>query len=194
MNFSTIHNHVPDDDTIWQWNDTNSIGVGLSPSGELSSLEIRPDWKSSIPSKNLAQEILATYSGALSLQLQQSRPLRADGPTETYGQEVDDDVDFDLFLRVMEEQRHYLAAYSEKISLERSFQSEDGNITVTALGGSPTAISFDDFWLSISSGPAISRQLKPLLIRAIESENDIDHEMREDFPAIAEFRLRMKNE
>lgn len=194
MTFFGFSDDAPEttDDTIWNWDDTRTIGIGLAPSGELIDIEITAEWRRTVPEKRLAASILATYSGALAMQLEQARQTKhdvvaSDGETSLDSEEVG----FELYSRMLQERHSYVVTYDQKFRAEIEFPGSNRNLVVTAMGGSPVSIFFDKFWLSISNGKIIAQELMPLLARAIRSGAEIDREMREEFPAVAEFRRMM---
>lgn len=173
-----------DDDTVWARSEGDVVEVGVSPQGRLRHVQIADDWRSHLKPSELAQNLVALAVGAHAQSVRENPPAGDQAPTA--GTETS--VSFELFEQVQREQAHYLATYDERLRAELTFSNPEETVTVTARGGSPSSVEFEDFWISVSPGAEVARTVFPLLDAALRSGEDIDEHMREEFPAITKYR------
>jgi len=183
-----------EDDTLWGWDDTELVRVGLSPEEQLRDIRIDAGWKSKIDADRLSAAVFAAYLGAVMARVSTNpsgAPMVAPGPTrsdEPASRIEIPDIPYELIEQVDRERDHYIATFQESLAAEQSFVSTDGNVTVAARGGSPISIAFDSTWMGFADSRHIAESATEALTPAIESGRAIAAEMRERFPAIAEFR------
>lgn len=182
------------DDTLWGFDGTELVSVGLSPDEQLREIRIDSAWKSKIEPETLSNAVLAAYMGAVRARITtnpfgapQAVPAQNGDSVEQPSREIPV-IDSTLLARARVEQEDYLATYDDELSTERTFTSLDGNVTVSARGGSPSSIAFDDAWLGFADARHIAQSATEALTPAIESASAIAEQMRERFPAMAEFR------
>ena len=184
----------PDDDTLWGSDDTELVKVGLAPDEGLREITIADTWKSKIPSDDLGSAVTSAYMAAVLALV----TAREDGevameavalpPAGSGAAAATAEIDFSLVQKVAEEQEDYMTTYEELLSTDLAFVSDDGNVTVTARGGSPSLISFDAVWLGFADARHIAQSTREALTPALESGRVIEAEMRSRFPATMEFR------
>lgn len=183
-----------DDDSLWGWDDTELVGVALSPDEQLREIRVDAGWKSKIDADALSAAVFTAYLGALQARVATNphgAPTVAPDPSNdgrpAAGGEIPD-IDYSLIEQVDRERDDYIATFEETLAADRTFVSRDGNVTVSARGGSPTSITFDSTWMRFAEARHIAESATEALTPAIESGRAIAAEMRERFPAIAEFR------
>ena len=187
---------VGDDDTLWGWDDTGLVGVGLAPDEQLRDVTIDNAWKSKIDADALSTAVFSAYMAAVQARVTaypHGAPTPAPDPTRAADADPAapteiPEIDFTLMEQVDRERDDYLASFEESLDVQHSYASRDGNVTVTASGGSPTSITFDSTWMRFAAARDIAESVTEALTPAIESGQVIAAEMRERFPAIAEFR------
>ncbi|GAA3593381.1 hypothetical protein GCM10022198_16540 [Klugiella xanthotipulae] len=181
----------PDDDTIWGWDATDTVGVGLSINEELRELKISPDWRKKLSTDELGPAVMTAYMGAIGARVRagatQTSPVRAAGTSVTNDGQIPV-IDNYLLDAVSRERDHYFTMYETELQTEHSYESADGNVTITARGGSPSTVTFDSFWLSFANASDIAETARGPLAQAMSSGHGIDEKIRDEFPAIAEFR------
>lgn len=187
-----------EDDTLWGWDDTQLVGVGLSPDEQLREIRIDSEWKSKIDADSLSTAVLTAYFDAVSARISkypQGGPTIAPDSTrepEPVGVIENPVIEFELVAQVQAEQPEYFASFQGAISAEQTFVSSDHNVTVTAQGGSPVSINFEDSWMRFAEARHIVESTREALVPAIESGRAIAAQMREQFPATAEFNRLMR--
>lgn len=179
----------PADDNVWGRDESKLIGVALTPEGDLHDLSIATEWRGKIDAKFLGAAVFSAYNTAESARLTQERthPRAQESGAEGATGEIPD-IPASLLLDVSREQGDYVATYDESLRRVQELVSNDGNVTVSAVGGSVGTISFDQTWLKFAAGRDIAATARPLLAQAIRSGKEIDSQMRMQFPAITEFR------
>ncbi|WP_152176300.1 hypothetical protein, partial [Mycobacterium tuberculosis] len=101
------------------------------------------------------------------------------------------DIPAELLIEVSREQPDYVATFDEMLSARQPLTSADGNVTVTAVGGSLGNVTFDSTWLRFAAGRDIADTARPLVAQAIRTGAELEQLMRERYPAVTEFkRLR----
>lgn len=175
--------------------DTEAVTVALLDEGDLHELTIVDDWRSKIDPESLAAAVFTAYSRAERARLDDVRDRarleseRGDAPGIPTPSAPD--IPAALLIEVSREQPDYLATFDESLRAARPLTSADGNVTVTAVGGSLGAVEFDATWLRFAVGRDIAEAARPLVAQAIRTGAEIEQEMRERFPAVTEFkRLR----
>jgi DNA-binding protein YbaB len=182
------------DDTLWGTDDTELVSVGLSSDEQLREIRIDPSWKSKIDAENLSAAVLSAYMSAVVARVSTNPdgapevvPRSSQSSISNAGLEVPV-IDYVLMEDVDREREDYLANYQDSLMSEQSFSSSDGNVTVVARGGSPISINFDSAWMGFADPSHIAASSTEALAPAIESGRAIAAQMRDKFPAIAEFR------
>lgn len=179
-----------DDDTVWGWDDSELIKVGISPTEQLREITIDPSWKSTVPAHALSTAVMSAYLAAVMNRVAtRNVDATSDSPSASeYDGSGIPTIDYELMEQVERERNDYIATYQEALTAEKTFVSADGNVTVTARGGSPGSISFDTAWMGFAEARHIAASTTEALRPAIESGLAIAEQMRDQFPAIAEFR------
>ena len=168
------------------------VTVVLAPRGELVEIDIASDWRERIAKEDLGAAIFSAFTDAEFLRLEAARSSEAgersgsDEPAGAGGEDIE--IPVELTLEVFREQPFYAAAYEDALTRVREFVSGDRNATVSAMGGSVSAVTLDQHWLAFAAGADIAATVRPLLAQAIGTAKDIDAEMSEAFPSITEFR------
>ncbi|KQR48891.1 hypothetical protein ASF87_08670 [Microbacterium sp. Leaf161] len=195
---STTESAGDADDSHAGVDDTETVTVTLHDDGDLNELTIVDDWRSRIDPESLAGAVFTAYSRAERARLDDERErARLDaertGGAETPGAPVSSvpDIPAELLIEVTREQADYVATFDESLRQHRPLTSADGNVTVTAVGGSLGDVAFDSTWLRFAVGRDIAETARPLVAQAIRTGAEIEQDMRQRFPAVTEFkRLR----
>lgn len=195
---STTESTGDADDAHAGVDDTETVTVTLRDDGELSELAIVDEWRSKIDPESLAGAVFTAYSRAERARLDDARERARLGTERTGGAETPGvpgssvpDIPAELLIEVAREQADYVATFDESLRQHRPLTSADGNVTVTAVGGSLGAVAFDSTWLRFAVGRDIAEAARPLVAQAIRTGVEIEEDMRERFPAVTEFkRLR----
>jgi hypothetical protein len=174
-----------EDDGIWGWDDTQLVGVSLEPDGELRDVSIANEWKNGIAREELAHVVFAAYNAAERERLdRQAVPADADGSGASG---VIPEVPVDLTMQVLAVMAEYTETYAASLAQEQEFRDPDGNVTVTARGGSVSDIRFDDQRLGFTSGAHIAAAVREPLARAVRTGREIDDYMQRQYPEVVEF-------